>query len=67
MWNGFKSEEFEFEGFGAIIVYPDCEPIGRMLLKTEYMGAFPNCEIEMLKKGYYLIHVNHICRCSRSA
>ncbi len=62
MWNGFKSEEFDFQGFAAIIVYPDCEPIGRMVLKTEYMGAFPGFDIAMLNRGYYIIHVNHICR-----
>ena len=33
-----------------------------MSLKTEYMHAFPSFEIEMLKKGYHLIHVNHINR-----
>ena len=62
MWNEFKSETFIFAERQAVIVYPDCEPNGRLLLKTEYLNAFPNFDIEMLKRGYYLIHVSHRSR-----
>ena len=62
MWNEFKSETFIFAERQATIVYPDCEPNGRLLLKTEYLNAFPNFDIEMLKRGYYLIHISHRSR-----
>ena len=62
MWNEFKTEKFMFAERNAVIVYPDCEPNGKMILKTEYLDAFPNFDIAMLKKGYYLIHVNHRSR-----
>lgn len=60
-WNGFKCEEFEFDGRKAIIVFPK-EKNGKWLLKTEYFGAFPDFEIEMLKKGYHLAHIDNITR-----
>ena len=62
MWNDFQSKEFMFAERKGFIIYPDCEPIGRMILKTEYLGAFPAFDIAMLKKGYYLIHINHRSR-----
>ena len=59
MWNGFESREFTFYDRKATIVYPKGEPVGRMLLKTEYLGAFPTFDIAMLEKGYYLINIKH--------
>ena len=57
MWNDFESKEFRFKERDAVIVYPKCKPNGRMLLKTEYLGAFPDFDIAMLEKGYHLIHI----------
>lgn len=62
MWNEFKTKKFTFAEREAVIIYPDREPIGRMLLKTEYLDAFPNFDIEMLKRGYYLINLSHRSR-----
>ncbi len=61
-WNGFKAEEFEFEGKQAIIVFPNGEANGSWGLKTEYWGAFPDTEIEMLKRGYHIAWVQNITR-----
>lgn len=57
MWNKFKSKEFTFNERQAVIVYPKGKPNGRMLLKTEYLDAFPEFDIAMLEKGYHLIHI----------
>mgnify|MGYP003290092076 CR=1 FL=1 len=62
MWEEFRKEEFEFKGKKATILYPEGEPNGKMLLKTEYLKAFPTFDIAMLKKGYYLIHITHRSR-----
>lgn len=62
LWNGFKIEEFEFNGRVARIVYPNIKPNGRIVLKTEYWDAFPSFEIEMVKRGYYLCNVSHYNR-----
>lgn len=62
LWNGFEVEIFNFEERKARIVYPAAEPNGKLLLKTEYFGAFPNFETEMLKRGYYLCNIEHQTR-----
>ena len=63
VWNGFKRLDFEFEGHSAILVVPnEPTPDKRWLFKTEYFDAFPNFEIEMLGKGYYLAHVQNTTR-----
>lgn len=63
LWNGYKRLDFEFDGHEAILVVPDQPtPDKRWLFKTEYFGAFPNFEIEMLAKGYYVAHVKNVTR-----
>ena len=63
LWNGFERIDFVFEGRNAILVFPE-KPIegNKWLYKTEYFGAFPNFEIEMLKRGYYLAHLENKSR-----
>lgn len=62
-WNGFKCEEFLFEGMRAIIVFPEkAEEERRWLFKTEYFDAFPSLEIEMLKRGWHLAYVANVHR-----
>ena len=57
-WYGFKRLDFKFEDRQAILVCPDTAVNGnKWLYKTEYFGAFPDFEIEMLKKGYFLAHL----------
>ena len=55
LWNGFECEEFEFEGHYAIIVMPEKKVESpRLLIKTEYFNAFPDTEIALLNRGFYL-------------
>ena len=63
VWNGFKRLDFVFEGRDCILICPDNECDGKKwLYKTEYFDAFPNTEIEMLKKGYYVAHIKNTTR-----
>lgn len=61
-WKGFPCEEFEFEGRRAIVVSPRCEPVGKLVLKTEYWGAFPDVELQLLERGYHLAYVKNSSR-----
>lgn len=62
-WHGFQKLDFEFKGRHAILVFPNKEnKTSNWLLKTEYFGAFPNLEIEMLKKGWHLAYLSNITR-----
>ena len=62
-WQGFEALDFEFEGRKCKLVVPK-EPREdkKWLYKTEYFGAFPSFEIEMLKRGYYVAHMTNITR-----
>lgn len=56
LWNGYRLERSEFEGRELVHVFPE-NPNGKWALKTEYFGAFPAVEIELVKLGYHLFHV----------
>ena len=63
MWNGFNLKRETLNGRELIIVMPEKgTENGRWVLKTEYFGAFPSAEIELLKKGYHLVHLKNITR-----
>lgn len=63
LWNGYKRLDFVFEGQEAILILPDVPTEDkRWLFKTEYFGAFPGFEVEMLGKGYYVAHVKNTTR-----
>jgi pimeloyl-ACP methyl ester carboxylesterase len=62
-WNGFQKLELEFKGRKAILVFPhEKNKTSNWMLKTEYFGAFPNLEIEMLKRGWHLAYIANITR-----
>ncbi len=62
-WNGYERLDFTFEGRKAIVVLPPKkDPGGRWMLKTEYFGAFPSFELEMLSRGWSLAHIENSTR-----
>ena len=63
IWNGFRRVDFLFEGREALIVFPhQANESKNWLFKTEYFGAFPNFEVEMLQKGWHLVYIRNITR-----
>ena len=63
MWNGYKRIDFLFEGREAILVVPNEANAERgWLLKTEYFGAFPSFEVEMLSRGWHLAFIKNVTR-----
>ncbi|NLD87125.1 MAG: hypothetical protein GX633_02550 [Clostridiales bacterium] len=60
LWFGFKRLDFEFEGRKAILVFPEKpDNMGRWALKTEYFGAFPDTELELLRRGFHLAYLEN--------
>lgn len=55
-FHGFQGVEFTFEGNNAKLVRPNVTPNGKWALKTEYFGAFPQVEIELLKRGWHIAY-----------
>lgn len=58
---GFQMIEFEFDGRIATVVLPK-QSNGRLVLKTEYFGAFPEVEVQLVKNGFTLAHVKNTNR-----
>lgn len=55
-WNGFPCEEFEFKRRKAVVVFPRCAGVGKLLLKTEYWGVFPDVGLQLLERGGHHPH-----------
>ncbi len=62
LFYGFKMNEFDFEDTKGIVVEPNGNSNGKIVFKTEYWDAFPELEIEMLKRGFHLIFVKNKTR-----
>ncbi len=60
-FDGYKIEEFEFEGREAKLICPE-KPVGKLALKMEYWGAFPNVEIELIDRGYHVAYIKNTSR-----
>ena len=58
-FHSFTCREFEFENTIGIIVTPNSNSNNRIVFKTEYWDAFPELEIELLKRGFYLVHMKN--------
>jgi len=61
-WEGYSGVEFEFDGLPAMVIRPNCEPNGKWAYKTEYFGAFPSAELELLRRGYHIAFNKNIDR-----
>lgn len=62
-WNGFECRDFEFEGRTATIVFPEkADEKKNWSLKTEYKDAFPETEIDLLKKGFHVAFLKNKTR-----
>lgn len=61
IWNGFRCETGVFEGKKFNLVYPaEGTDLGRLAVKTEYWGAFPEAaEIDLLKQGFHLCYIKN--------
>lgn len=55
-FEGYPCEEFEFMGRPAKVVKPKCTPNGKWAMKTEYFGAYPETEMELLNRGWHIAY-----------
>lgn len=56
-YNGFKWYEFDFNGHKAHIISPASPaPGNKWIWRAEFLGAFDSADIEMLRRGWYLVH-----------
>ena len=63
VWNGYRRLDFTFMEKAAILICPkQPREDGKWLFKTEYFGAFPAFELEMLERGYYVANLKNTTR-----
>ncbi len=63
IWAPFKIEEFEFEGRAANIIFPEkANEKKSWTIKTEYRDAFPETELELLKRGFHVTYIKNTSR-----
>ena len=55
-WEGFRRIDYCYKKNQITIVFPDRTPNKKWVWRTEFFGAFPSADIEMLNKGYVLAH-----------
>ncbi len=53
---GFEAIKFTFSERSAVLIKPKCKPNGKWALKTEYLPAFPETEIELLNRGWHIAY-----------
>lgn len=62
-YNGFRRIDFTFEGREALLIFPEHPNENKnWLLKTEYFDAFPDFQIQMLRRGWHLAYIKNITR-----
>jgi len=67
MLSQFETKYFDVVGpdgkiRDARIIFPPCPANGKLMLKTEYLAAFPTFVVAMLKRGYTLCCISHPTR-----
>lgn len=63
VWNGFERLDFDLDARKATLICPKSPGKDhKWIYKTEYLGAFPSFDIEMLERGYYLAHLQNTSR-----
>ena len=60
-YDGFRHIEFYFKNKKCIVISLEDESKinGKTILKTEYFGAFPDLQNEMVRRGYTLIFIEN--------
>jgi pimeloyl-ACP methyl ester carboxylesterase len=59
----FRQIEFEFEDRYATLIFPPEDvKTSHWMLKTEYFGAFPALEMQLLRRGYHLAYLKNVNR-----
>lgn len=61
IWNGYELRKTVLNGRNVVIQVPQ-NPNGKWTLKTEYFDAFPDVQLKLLERGYYVAHIQNITR-----
>ena len=57
LWFGFEKTDFVLEGRNALVVAPEKpRSDNAWVLRPAFFGAFPNADVALLKKGFYVAY-----------
>src|SRR4051812_33379158 len=57
-WNGFVRHDFRVDGRDVIVVEPEEALPGKpWAWRGEFFGAFPNADIELVRRGWHLAYM----------
>ena len=57
-WEGFVRHDFHVDGANVLVVEPRQALPGRpWAWRGEFFGAFPNADVELLKRGWHLAYI----------
>src|SRR5262249_31060753 len=57
-WNDFAKHDFVVDGNNATVVVSEKALDGRLWAwRAEFFGAFPNADIELVKKGWHIAYL----------
>lgn len=64
LYHGFKCEKFKFEDTIGFVVSPivSSNSNNKIAFKTEYWDVFPELEVELLNRGFHIVHVKNETR-----
>ncbi len=58
-WEGFARHDFQVDGANVTVVEPEKPLPGRpWAWRCEFFGAFPNADIELVKRGWHLAYID---------
>lgn len=60
-WNGYRIEEFDFNGRSARVVFPDqADQERNWIWRARFWGHEPQVDLALLSKGFHLVYVDVI-------
>lgn len=58
-WKGHDCDIVHFKGYEVTVVKPSVAARGKpWVWRTEFLGAFPSADLEMLARGWHLVYIN---------
>jgi lysophospholipase L1-like esterase/pimeloyl-ACP methyl ester carboxylesterase len=68
-WQGYQRHDFYYKGREVIIIIPEEPASGNpWVWRAEFFGAFPQVDLELLEKGWYLVYyrISNLYGCPES-
>ena len=56
-YHGYERIDFPFAGHNAVVIFPkEAREDKPWVWRAEFLGAFDSVDVEMLRRGWYLVY-----------